>query len=85
MRTVSVEALEREDALLRRLRGVRRVVCVVGAGLSTSSGIPDFRSAGGLYEHVRDKYHLRQGADLFDANLFRVRAPEGPRLRGHAC
>jgi NAD-dependent deacetylase len=35
------------------LRGARRAVALTGAGLSTPSGIPDFRSAGtGLWERV---------------------------------
>jgi len=73
MRTVSLEEFAADKETLRRLRTARRVVCVIGAGISTTSGIPDFRSAGGLYEHVKKKFNLRNGADLFDANLFRVR------------
>ena len=72
MRSVTLEEVREDEPLRRQLRAARRVVCVVGAGLSTSSGIPDFRSAGGLYEHVKNKYSVRNGADLFDANLFRV-------------
>ena len=36
-------------ALLRVIRGSRRLVFFGGAGVSTGSGIPDFRSAAGLY------------------------------------
>jgi NAD-dependent deacetylase len=35
------------------LRAARRVVALTGAGLSTESGIPDFRSAGGVWERFR--------------------------------
>lgn len=42
--------LERAIALLR---GKRRVVALTGAGLSTESGIPDFRSPGGVWERYR--------------------------------
>ena len=35
------------------LRGARRVVALTGAGLSTESGIPDFRSPGGVWERFR--------------------------------
>jgi len=83
MRTVSLDEFAADKDTLRRLRTARRVVCVIGAGISTTSGIPDFRSAGGLYEHVKKKFNLRNGADLFDANLFRVRrtAQREPTMR----
>src|SRR5829696_1334402 len=40
------DALEQAAALLS---GARRVVVFTGAGVSTDSGIPDFRSPGGLW------------------------------------
>ncbi|KAF8215993.1 DHS-like NAD/FAD-binding domain-containing protein [Mycena galopus ATCC 62051] len=40
----------------------KKIVVVTGAGISCSSGIPDFRSSDGLYS---------MGRDLFDASLFR--------------
>jgi NAD-dependent deacetylase len=36
--------------LARLLAGARHAVVLTGAGISTESGIPDFRSAGGLWE-----------------------------------
>lgn len=40
------------EAAIRLLRAARRVVVLTGAGISTPSGIPDFRSAGtGLWSH----------------------------------
>ena len=49
-------------------RTSRRIVFLTGAGMSTESGIPDFRSAQGLYASgVSD--------DVFDIGLFR-RKPE---------
>ena len=35
------------------LRAARRAVALTGAGLSTESGIPDFRSPGGVWERFR--------------------------------
>ncbi len=40
---------EEAAELLRVIRGSRRLVFFGGAGVSTASGIPDFRSAAGLY------------------------------------
>lgn len=46
----------RDDAVeraIRLLRGARHAVALTGAGLSTESGIPDFRSPGGVWERFR--------------------------------
>lgn len=40
-------------ALLRLLEESERVVVFTGAGISTESGIPDFRSPGGLWEQYK--------------------------------
>ncbi|WWC89252.1 uncharacterized protein L201_004172 [Kwoniella dendrophila CBS 6074] len=50
----------------------RRIVVVSGAGISCSSGIPDFRSADGLYSLVKSKYpdHFFNGKELFSSGLF---------------
>ncbi|MEE8868272.1 MAG: NAD-dependent protein deacylase [Acidipropionibacterium acidipropionici] len=42
------------DDLASVLAGARRAVFFGGAGVSTESGIPDFRSAGGLYTTAHD-------------------------------
>ena len=41
------------EALARCWRDARRVVVLTGAGLSTASGIPDFRSPGGRWSQYR--------------------------------
>ena len=41
------------DALAAAWRDARRVVVLTGAGLSTASGIPDFRSPGGRWSRYR--------------------------------
>lgn len=41
------------DELAARWRPAERVVVLTGAGLSTASGIPDFRSPGGRWERYR--------------------------------
>ncbi|KAG0741111.1 hypothetical protein G6F62_001711 [Rhizopus arrhizus] len=51
----------------------KRVLVVTGAGISCSSGIPDFRSSDGLYNLVKQKHPniVLKGKDLFDATLFK--------------
>jgi len=41
------------DALARHWHDAKRVVVLTGAGLSTASGIPDFRSPGGRWERYQ--------------------------------
>ncbi|KAK6525966.1 hypothetical protein TWF281_011008 [Arthrobotrys megalospora] len=64
------ELQEIADAICRSCQ----VLMVTGAGISTNSGIPDFRSANGLYNLVKRRYPeqtaLLKGKDLFDAISF---------------
>ena len=49
------------------------VVIMAGAGMSTSAGIPDFRSPGtGLYSQL-EKYNLPFPEAVFHLDFFRVR------------
>ena len=41
------------DALADHLRVANRIVVFTGAGVSTESGIPDFRSPGGLWSQIK--------------------------------
>ncbi|KAH8264039.1 hypothetical protein KR038_000958 [Drosophila bunnanda] len=53
-----------------RERGFRNIVTMVGAGISTSAGIPDFRSPGsGLYSNLK-KYKLPHPTAIFDLDYF---------------
>jgi NAD-dependent deacetylase len=45
--------MERVEELAGWWRGAERVVVLTGAGLSTASGIPDFRSPGGRWERYQ--------------------------------
>uniref|UniRef100_A0A2K5LEL1 NAD-dependent protein deacetylase sirtuin-2 n=1 Tax=Cercocebus atys TaxID=9531 RepID=A0A2K5LEL1_CERAT len=55
----------------------RRVICLVGAGISTSAGIPDFRSPStGLYDNL-EKYHLPYPEAIFEISYFKVCVPPG--------
>ena len=44
------------DILGRYLRDARRIVVFTGAGISTESGIPDFRSPGGVWSRMKPIY-----------------------------
>ncbi|XP_029978107.1 NAD-dependent protein deacetylase sirtuin-3-like isoform X1 [Sphaeramia orbicularis] len=53
-----------------RDRKLKRVVVMAGAGISTPSGIPDFRSPGsGLYDNLQ-QYNLPYAEAIFDIGFF---------------
>ena len=60
---------------LQRLQDVlqkkRKIVVIVGAGISVSAGIPDFRSATGLFHTLKKEHKLKySGKELFDASVY---------------
>ena len=60
------------DLLLKTLRKRRKIVVVVGAGISVSAGIPDFRSSHGLFHSLKQKHKLKaSGKRLFDASVYK--------------
>jgi NAD-dependent histone deacetylase SIR2 len=72
--TINEHDLDRKslNSLLLRLNSCKKVIVVTGAGCSVTSGIPDFRSAGGLYSQVKERFPkaVAKGQDLFDLNFF---------------
>jgi len=59
------------DGVVRKIQECSNIVVMCGAGLSTASGIPDFRSPGtGLYDNL-SKYNLPEPQALFTLSYFR--------------
>eukprot|EP00116_Pleurobrachia_bachei_P001842 sb/3462104/ len=71
----SVKSLKYPEPIRRlaeylRQRRCKDIIVMAGAGISTASGIPDFRSPGtGLYYNTR-KYNVNQPTDVFDLQYF---------------
>ena len=62
--------IEAVQDLLREQK-VKNVIVCTGAGVSTSAGIPDFRTPGtGLYSNL-EKYNLPRPEAVFDINYFK--------------
>ena len=48
----------------------KKIVFMVGAGISTSAGIPDFRSETGLFKQLQEKYNLAKPEEFFYKTTF---------------
>ena len=58
------------DKACRMIRSAENILVFTGAGISTSSGIADFRGPDGLYKLAEEKYSLPYPEALFDINYF---------------
>ncbi|TXT04894.1 hypothetical protein VHUM_03977 [Vanrija humicola] len=61
------------DDAVRLLQNAKNIIVLSGAGISTSCGIPDFRSSTGLYAQLQaeGKYELDDPQQMFDISYFR--------------
>jgi NAD-dependent SIR2 family protein deacetylase len=70
------------EKLIDGLKGGKfeRIVVMTGAGISTSAGIPDFRSPGtGLYSQMKE-YNLPTPESVFDLTYFKENPEAFARL-----
>ena len=72
------------DRLRSMLVDARRVAVFTGAGISTESGIPDFRSPGGIWSHTHAD-HVRRLHDVHRGATRVVAPPDRDRARHGRC
>lgn len=58
--------------VIRLLKQSSNIIVLSGAGVSTSCGIPDFRSADGIYANLRrTREDLTDPQEMFDIQVFK--------------
>lgn len=55
-KNLSPDTLEKIRKIARRIKSARSTIAFTGAGISTESGIPDYRSQGGLWDKFTPVY-----------------------------
>ncbi|KAL8723809.1 MAG: hypothetical protein Q9181_007180 [Wetmoreana brouardii] len=71
--TLSSDQMSQLDTLSKVLRQRKKIVVIAGAGISVSAGIPDFRSASGLFTTLKNEHNLKaSGKQLFDASVYQT-------------
>ena len=60
------------DEIVQKIteKRVKKIICMCGAGISVSAGIPDFRSPNGLYSNLAE-YNLPYPEAVFEIDFFR--------------
>jgi len=65
------EELKCIEDLSRKIEQSSHIMVISGAGISVSCGIPDFRSAGGIYDRIQEKFSLLDPQEIFDLDMFK--------------
>lgn len=65
------EDLKSIQDLAKKIEQASNILVVSGAGISVSCGIPDFRSAGGVYERIQERFSLLDPQEIFDLETFK--------------
>ncbi|GAA6062920.1 hypothetical protein JCM10212_007151 [Sporobolomyces blumeae] len=70
-----LEEYQTIDDAVASIRRSKRILVLTGAGVSTSCGIPDFRSPTGLYARLKAEgnWDLDDPQDMFDLSYFKER------------
>jgi NAD-dependent SIR2 family protein deacetylase len=71
------------DELARHFRDGRRILVFTGAGISTGSGIPDFRGPAGVVVNRGETDHDALATIKIDADVAEVVPPAVARLIEH--
>ncbi|KUI55937.1 NAD-dependent histone deacetylase HST3 [Cytospora mali] len=83
MPTVHVQAGSSADLqeIANSLFKAKKVVVITGAGISTNSGIPDFRSENGLYSMIQGQFDAAAKLDGLKSDDARTAGDDRPRKR----
>ncbi|KAF4947590.1 hypothetical protein FSARC_13935 [Fusarium sarcochroum] len=69
---LTAEDRHQMDRLLAVLQSKKKIVAVVGAGISVSAGVPSFGSPTGLFRNIEKEYNIKgPRAFLFDASVYK--------------
>lgn len=68
-----LDSVSTVEHVVERIRTSKRIVVITGAGISVSCGIPDFRSANGIYNTVDcHALNIPSAELLFDLSFFKI-------------
>jgi len=66
-----LDHINTKEDVVDLIKNAKKIIVISGAGISVSCGIPDFRSPGGLYDQINQKFDLKDPHLLFDINYLK--------------